>query len=64
MNLFAIAILLLYMRTLAHLADTARATAAGGDALRSPSPAVHAGGAIALLVVATVGFAGAASAAK
>ena len=52
MNLFATAILLLYMQTLTHLADTART----GDleVLRSPSPVLHAAGAVALLLVALV----------
>jgi hypothetical protein len=56
MNLFATAILLLYMQTLTHLADTARTTAVTGDpdALRSPSPVVHAVGAVVLLLVALV----------
>ena len=57
MNLFATAVLLLYMRTLTVLADTAwRLDTTGGDLdeLRSPSPAVHAAGAIGLLTVALV----------
>jgi hypothetical protein len=56
MNLFATAILVLYMQTLTHLADTARATTVAGDldALRSPSPVVHAVGAVVLLLVALV----------
>lgn len=56
MNLFATGILLLYTQTLTFLADTARTTAAadGGDALRDPSPVVHAVGAVALLLVALV----------
>lgn len=56
MNLFATAVLLLYMQTLAVLADTARRLeGAGGLAdLRSPSPAVHAAAAIVLLTVALV----------
>jgi hypothetical protein len=56
MNLFATGILLLYMQTLAFLADTVRATAATDDvdALRNPSPVVHAVAAVALLLVALV----------
>lgn len=56
MNLFATGILLLYMQTLTFLADTARTTPATGDmdALRNPSPVVHAVGAAALLLVALV----------
>ena len=56
MNLFATAILLLYMQTLTFLADTARTTAAIGDvdALRNPSPVLHAVAAVALLLVALV----------
>ena len=56
MNLFAAAVLLLYMQTLTALADAARTLAPPGDlgALRSPSPVIHAAGAIVLLVVALV----------
>lgn len=56
MNLFATGILLLYMQTLTFLADTARTTSAtdGMDALRNPSPVVHAVAAVALLLVALV----------
>jgi hypothetical protein len=56
MNVFATAILLLYMQTLTVLADTARRPDDAGDlaTLRSPSPAVHAAAAIALLTVALV----------
>jgi hypothetical protein len=54
MNVLAVAVLLLYMRTLGALADLARA--AGGDVtpLRTPSPAVHAAAAMVLLLVALV----------
>ena len=44
-NVFAVVVLLMYMQTLAHLADSAE---------RSGSPALHAGAALVLLVVATV----------
>jgi hypothetical protein len=56
MNLSATAILLLYMQTLTHLADTARTTPITGTtaALRDPSPVVHATAAVALLLVALV----------
>jgi hypothetical protein len=54
MNLVATGVLLLYTRTLAGLADTARATASAADQLRNPSPAVHAVAAIVLLLVALV----------
>jgi hypothetical protein len=53
MNLFASAVLLLYMQTLGYLADLARA-AANDKALRSPSPVAHGAAAIGLLVVALV----------
>ena len=56
-NLVATVILLLYMQTLGDLADRAAATAAAGGhlgGLRSPSPLLHAGAALLLLVVATV----------
>lgn len=50
-NLFATIVLLLYMQTLEHFARVA----AGNDlsALRSASPLLHAGAALALLLVAT-----------
>ena len=55
-NLVASVILVMYMQTLVDLAD--RATAAGPSAhlggLRSPSPVLHAAGALALLVAASV----------
>lgn len=55
MNLFATTILLLYMQTLGALADMARAWTAGTpDMMRSPSPVLHAGIALVLLVVAAV----------
>ena len=55
-NLGSIAVLLAYLQTLSALADVAAQTPAGGDLarLRSPSPVVHAGAALLLLVVATV----------
>jgi hypothetical protein len=54
MNVFATTILLLYMRTLSYLADLATEAGSSGDlaSLRSPSPVVHAAGALALLLVA------------
>lgn len=57
MNLFATIILFLYMQTLGSLADLASAsTSTGGGlrVLRSPSPLIHAGGALILLLIATV----------
>ncbi len=53
MNLFATGILLLYMRTLNGLETGAREWT-GGDpaALRDPSPALHGGAALVLLLVA------------
>ena len=56
-NLVASVILVMYMDTLAGLADTATAMAASGGhlgGLRSGSPILHAAGALFLLVVATV----------
>lgn len=55
-NVVATVVLLLYMQTLGHLAGLARAPLPGGDlgGLRSPSPLVHAGAALVLLLVATV----------
>ena len=56
-NLVATVILLLYMQTLGELADRATATAAAGGhlgGLRSPSPLLHAGAALVLLLVATM----------
>ena len=54
-NLFATVILLMYMQTLGALADlAAQPRAAGGDLsdLSSPSPVLHAGAAVLLLLVA------------
>lgn len=57
-NILATVVLLLYMQTLSHLADLAAGTTTPsandlGD-LGSPSPALHAGAALLLLVLATV----------
>ncbi len=54
MNVFAIIMLLLYMQTLRYLAGVA-ATSTGSDlgGLRDPSPVLHGGGAMLLLLVAT-----------
>jgi hypothetical protein len=56
MNVFATAVLLLYMQTLTFLAEQARSTPAGADptGLREPSPVLHAAGAVVLLLVALV----------
>ena len=54
MNVFAVGVLLLYMQTLALLADRARTAAGDPAALRDTSPAVHAAAAVVLLVVATI----------
>lgn len=54
MNLFASAILLLYMQTLAALADHARAPGGEAMTMADPSPAVHSAAAIILLTVAAV----------
>lgn len=55
MNLFATAILLLYMQTLAALETTARAWSGGNPApLRDMSPTLHSAGALILLLVAAV----------
>jgi hypothetical protein len=55
MNLLAVGVLLLYMQTLAELAQLARSSAATGDTLpRSASPVVHGAAAIMLLIVALV----------
>ena len=54
-NVAATIVLLLYMQTLGYLADVAADTAAsGGDLgeLRNPSPMIHAGAALLLLLVA------------
>jgi hypothetical protein len=56
-NVFATVILLMYLQTLGALADLAGGTALdGGDlsGLRSPSPVLHAGAALVLLLVATI----------
>lgn len=56
MNVFATVVLLLYLETLSDLADLASdtsATSADLDTLRSPSPVLHSGAALALLMVAT-----------
>jgi hypothetical protein len=55
-NVFATIVLLLYMQTLGSLADVAAETTFSSDdlgVLRSPSPALHAGAALLLLLVAT-----------
>jgi hypothetical protein len=55
-NLVATIVLLLYMQTLSYLAGiAAETTLSSGDLaeLRNPSPVLHAGGALLLLVVAT-----------
>jgi len=55
-NLFATVVLLLYMQTLGYLAGVAAETASSRDdlsVLRSPSPVLHAGAALLLLLVAT-----------
>jgi hypothetical protein len=55
-NAAATVVLLAYMQTLAHLADVAEHTSSSPDDLgdlRSPSPVLHAGAALALLLVAT-----------
>lgn len=52
-NVFAVFVLLLYMQTLGYLAGLAADPGADLGALRSPSPALHAGAAVLLLVVAT-----------
>ncbi len=54
-NVVASIVLVMYMQTLGHLADVAtKTTAASGDlnGLRSPSPVLHAGVALLLLLVA------------
>jgi len=54
-NLFATIVLLLYMQTLGALADEAAETTLSSDldVLRSPSPVLHAGAALLLLLTAT-----------
>jgi hypothetical protein len=56
MNVFATTVLLLYTQTLGYLADVAAKTPFTSDdlrELRSPSPVVHSGAALLLLLVAT-----------
>jgi hypothetical protein len=56
MNIFASIVLLLYMQTLGYLADAAGDTSLSSSdllGLRNPSPVVHSGGALLLLLVAT-----------
>jgi len=55
-NVFATLVLLAYTQTLGHLADQAASPAAADDVerLRSPSPLLHSGLAVALLLLATV----------
>ena len=53
-NLFATLVLLMYMRTLGALADLAADARADLDVVRSPSPLLHAGAALLLLLTATV----------
>jgi hypothetical protein len=56
-NVFATVVLLMYTQTLGYLADVAaETTLSSGDLgeLRSPSPALHAGAALLVLVVAAV----------
>jgi hypothetical protein len=55
-NVVATIVLLMYMQTLSSLADVAAETTLSSDdlgALRSPSPVLHAGAALVLLLVAT-----------
>lgn len=54
-TIFATIVLLLYTQTLGYLADLAETTSSSGDlsGLRSPSPVLHAGAALLLLLVAT-----------
>lgn len=52
-NLVATIVLLLYMQTLSYLADIAADATLPIDELRDPSPVLHAGAALVLLVVAT-----------
>jgi hypothetical protein len=53
-NVFATIVLLMYMQTLASLADLAADARAELDGVRSPSPLLHAGAALLLLLTATV----------
>ncbi len=55
-NVFATIVLLMYMQTLGYLAGVAAETTLSGadlSGLRSPSPVLHAGAALLLLLVAT-----------
>lgn len=52
-NVFASVVLLLYMQTLGYLAGLAADPGVSLDALRNPSPVLHAGAALLLLAVAT-----------
>jgi hypothetical protein len=54
-NVFATIVLLLYMQTLGSLGEAAERPLSGDDlsGLRSPSPVLHAGAALLLLVAAT-----------
>jgi hypothetical protein len=54
MNLFATVVLLLYTQTLGYLSDAAKTSVEPADllTLRTPSPILHAGGALLLLGVA------------
>ncbi len=52
-NLFATTVLLMYTQTLASLADVAADPSSDLDVVRDPSPALHAGAALLLLLVAT-----------
>jgi hypothetical protein len=56
MNLLATIVLLLYMQTLEYFAGVAAETTLSGDdlgELRNPSPVLHAGAALLLLLAAT-----------
>ena len=54
LNLVASVVLVLYLETLDYLGARARMPGLTVGALRDPSPVVHAGGAVVLLVAATV----------
>jgi hypothetical protein len=53
-NVFATIVLLMYMQTLGSLANVAANPRADLDVVRSPSPLLHAGAALVLLLTATV----------
>jgi hypothetical protein len=53
-NVFATIVLLMYMPTFGSLADVAANSRADLDVVRSPSPLLHAGAALVLLLTATV----------